>query len=312
MRDSIGRTFAVAGALCLGCSLLVSTAAVVLRDTQLKNKKLDIQANILNVAGIYEEGDDVDSVFRNRVETYLVDLKSGLSLNIDNLDDENREISDFERQARVDKLDIANYDPRKAAKNPALNVEAEGLNQISRREPMAFVYFIKGANAKKGDPFTQIVLPMYGKGLWSTLYGFIALEPDTVTVRGITFYEHGETPGLGGEVDNEAWKASWQGKKVFDLNHGADVKLGVVKNASGEFEVDALSGATITSNGVTNLVSYWLGLNAFGEFLKLKRAEIKSDGTTAANLNSNSAISDSGAAKNQSNNSGSEKESGGG
>jgi Na+-transporting NADH:ubiquinone oxidoreductase subunit C len=271
MRDTIGKTFGVAGGLCLVCSVLVSTAAVVLRDAQQLNKKLDVQANILKVAGIYEEGDDIESVFRSRVETLLVDLRSGMSLKFDSLQDEDREITEFERRATLDKLNISNYDPRKAAKNPELSVAADGLAQISSREPMAFVYLIKANNAKEGDPPTQIVLPIYGKGLWSTLYGFIALEPDMVTVRGITFYEHGETPGLGGEVDNEAWKASWRGKRVYDLAKGDAVKLGVVKNASGDFEVDALSGATITSNGVTNLVQYWLGPNAFGPYLASQR-----------------------------------------
>ena len=61
-----------------------------------------------------------------------------------------------------------------------------------------------------------IILPVEGKGLWSTLYGFIALAPDTRTIEGITFYEHGETPGLGGEVDNPSWKALWPGRKAFD------------------------------------------------------------------------------------------------
>ena len=267
MRDSIGKTFGVAGGLCLVCSVLVSTAAVVLRDAQVRNKNLDIQANILKVAGIYQEGDDVENIFRVRVETHLVNLKSGLSLKVADLDNENRKPSDFEIQASLDKLDIANYDPRKAAKNPELSVPADGLNQIANREPMAYVYLIRGEDADDDDPPSQYVLPVYGKGLWSTLYGFIALEPDCVTVRGITFYQHGETPGLGGEVDNEAWKASWKGKKVFDFEKSFDVQLGVVKNASGDFEVDALSGATITSNGVSNLVKYWLGTNAFGRYL---------------------------------------------
>jgi Na+-transporting NADH:ubiquinone oxidoreductase subunit C len=285
MRDSIGKTFGVAGALCLVCSILVSTAAVVLRDAQKKNQKLDVQANILKVAGIYKEGDDVESVFRTRVATMLVDLRTGMSVDFDSLQDDERKISDFERRATLDKLDISNYDPRKASKNSELSVEADGLAQISRREPMSFVYLIKADDAQAGDPPTQYVLPIYGKGLWSTLYGFIALEPDLVTVRGITFYEHGETPGLGGEVDNEAWKASWRGKKVFDLAKSDDVQLSVAKNATGDFEVDALSGATITSNGVTNLVQYWLGPNAFGPYLAAKRPA--SDQPAAANSDKN-------------------------
>jgi Na+-transporting NADH:ubiquinone oxidoreductase subunit C len=105
------------------------------------------------------------------------------------------------------------------------------------------------------------------------MYGFIALEKDLQTVSGLTFYEQKETPGLGGEVENPQWKKQWAGKKVFDAE--GKVALQVVKgSAEGEYGVDGLSGATITSNGVTNLVHYWLGPSAFGPFIENQRKSI--------------------------------------
>ena len=113
----------------------------------------------------------------------------------------------------------------------------------------------------------MVVLPVEGKGLWSTLYGFVALKPDIKTIAGITFYEHGEKPGLGGEVDNPSWKAKWPGKRAFDDNWTP--KIMVVKGqAKDEYGVDGLSGATITSRGVGNLLQFWLGADGFGTYLK--------------------------------------------
>ena len=153
----------------------------------------------------------------------------------------------------------------------------EDLAGIKRREKLSLIFFVK-----KGKEIEQIVLPVNGKGLWSTLYGFIALEGDMNTVSGLTFYQHGETPGLGGEVDNPAWKAKWVGKMAFgeDLEPQLEVIKGTVdpggKRAA--HQVDGLSGATITSLGVTNLLRYWLGDHGFGPFLKRLRKEGGLDG----------------------------------
>ncbi|NJK33249.1 MAG: NADH:ubiquinone reductase (Na(+)-transporting) subunit C, partial [Deltaproteobacteria bacterium] len=112
--------------------------------------------------------------------------------------------------------------------------------------------------------------PIEGYGLWGFLFGYLALEADGETIAGITYYKHGETPGLGGEVDNPNWKGSWKGKKAYKPGEAAPA-IQVVKNASGEFEVDALSGATITSRGVTNMMQFWLGEKGFGPFLQKVR-----------------------------------------
>jgi Na+-transporting NADH:ubiquinone oxidoreductase subunit C len=109
------------------------------------------------------------------------------------------------------------------------------------------------------------IFPIRGKGLWSTLRGFFAIDTDIKTVRGITYYEHAETPGLGGEVDNPEWKRKWPGKIAFD--DAGKVIIRVTKNVSTNSDIDALSGSTITSNGVTNMLRFWLGPDGFGPYL---------------------------------------------
>jgi Na+-transporting NADH:ubiquinone oxidoreductase subunit C len=123
--------------------------------------------------------------------------------------------------------------------------------------------------AGKDDAY---VFPIKGPGLWSILYGFLALEADGNRVRGITFYQHGETPGLGGEVDNPAWKAQWVGKRILD-DQGALRSITVKKNKVDPaipveklHYVDGLSGSTITSNGVTAFVKR--DLTAYRPFLE--------------------------------------------
>lgn len=252
--DSISKTLIVAFSLCIVCSVVVSTAAVVLKPAQEINKTLDRKRNILAAAGMLDEERSIEEQFA-RVTTRVVDLRSG------------RFSDDVDPQA---------YDQRKAAKEPATSIElgaAEDLAKISRREHYSLVYLVEDANGN----IDKIILPVHGYGLWSTLYGFVALEADANTVAGLGFYEHGETPGLGGEVDNPRWKAFWPGKQVY---RDGEVRIGLIKgsvdpaNANARWQVDGLAGATLTSKGVTNLVQYWLGDQGFQPFLdNLKAGE---------------------------------------
>ena len=145
---------------------------------------------------------------------------------------------------------------------------------LKRKAYYAKIYLIKETRRS----LEKVVLPISGYGLWSTLYGYIVLGDDLDTVVGITFTDHGETPGLGGEVDNPKWKAQWPGKQIYDANGKvvAGLKKGGV-NPDSEFDrahlVDALAGATLTSNGVNRLITYWLGDDGFGPFLKKLKAE---------------------------------------
>lgn len=246
--DSRVKTVSVALLLCLVCSLLVSTAAVALRPVQEANKLADKRRNILEIAGMMQEGGDVNELFE-QIEPRIVDLTTG---------------------EYVEDVDPTEYDQREAAKDPeqsqALSSD-EDIASIRRRADKATVYLVR-----EGDDVKTIILPVHGYGLWSTMYGFMALEGDGETVKGFGFYEQAETPGLGGEVDNPNWKAIWHGKQVYDEN--GNVALQVIKGSVGpstpdsEHKVDGLAGATLTSRGVSNLVQYWLGEQGFKSFLE--------------------------------------------
>ena len=251
-RESIIKTFTVAFLLCVACSVLVSSAAVLLRPTQNVNKALDKKRNILTAAGLYEEGIDIDAAYQS-IEAKVVDLSTG---------------------AYSENIDADIYATRRAAADPSMSQETSNLDRagIKRRAKNASVYLVR-----KGDRLDKVILPVHGMGLWSTLYGFLALTAaDLSTIKGLVFYEHAETPGLGGEVDNPAWKALWNGKQAFDGS--GNVKIAVLKgrvdpaDEAARFKVDGLSGATITSRGVHNMLHYWLSADGYGPYLdRLKK-----------------------------------------
>jgi len=253
--ESIGKVLIVATGLCVVCSILVSTAAVTLRPAQELNKKLDRQSNILAAAGLTADTKEaVQQVYDEKIEAKLIELASG---------------------SYSDKFSADEFDQREAAKSSEIGKEIssdQDHGNIKRRSQYSTIYLIKD-----GTNIDGVILPIHGKGLWSTMYGFIALEPDLKTVKGLGFYEHGETPGLGGEVDNEKWKALWPGKLAF-ADGSDDVAIGLIKGAvdtsrpDAKYQIDGLSGATITARGVTNLLRYWLGPDGFGPYLNNARA----------------------------------------
>jgi Na+-transporting NADH:ubiquinone oxidoreductase subunit C len=246
--DSLEKTISVALALCVVCAILVSGSAVALKSIQQDNKARDIKKNILSVVGLMQEGVDIDQAF-SRIEQKIVNLDSG----------------EYDET-----IDPATYDQRKAAKDPAMNLKIEKGDDIAgihKRARLAKVYLLRN-----GDRIEKIVLPVHGYGLWSTLYGFLALEGDGQTVVGINFYDQAETPGLGGEVVNPRWRALWPGKKIYDESGTSVIGLvkGVVDRSKlgSEYKVDGLAGATLTSNGVTNLLRYWTGKQGFSLYLQ--------------------------------------------
>ncbi|EPW6429180.1 Na(+)-translocating NADH-quinone reductase subunit C [Vibrio parahaemolyticus] len=247
--DSIKKTLGVVIGLSLVCSIIVSTAAVGLRDKQKANAVLDKQSKIVEVAGIEANGKKVPELYAEYIEPRLVDFATG----------------EFVEEA-ADGSKAANYDQRKAAKDNATSIKLtaeQDKAKIIRRANTGIVYLVKN-----GDDVSKVIIPVHGNGLWSMMYAFIAVETDGNTVSGITYYEQGETPGLGGEVENPSWRAQWVGKKLFDENHKPAIK--VVKGgapAGSEHGVDGLSGATLTGNGVQGTFDFWLGDMGFGPFL---------------------------------------------
>ncbi|TDO99618.1 Na(+)-translocating NADH-quinone reductase subunit C [Marinomonas balearica] len=258
--DSIKKTITVALSLCLVCSIFVAAAAVGLKPIQEANKDLDRKRNILSAAGMLDPNKSIDEVF-STVEKRLVNLDTGA----------------FATQAELDAagLNVDTYLQKAAAGDPALSIALSGDNDpasIKRRAKFATVYLVKA-----GESIDRIIVPVHGYGLWSTMYGFMALENDFSTVIGFGFYDQAETPGLGGEVDNPNWKAQWKGKEVYNAQGEAVIHLvkGSVDSANPDaaHQIDGLSGATLTSRGVTNLVKYWLGDDGFGPFLAKLRKE---------------------------------------
>ena len=244
--DSIVKTFGVALLLCLFCSIIVSGSATILKPKQVKNRQLDVQKNILAVAGLTDDSVSVEERF-NKIEVAIVDIETG-------------EYTDAIEDAQA-------YDQRKASKDPKQNVSLskdDDLAQIGSRAKYGKVYLMRD-----GEALSKVIIPVKGYGLWSTLYGFIAIEADGNTISDITFYEHNETPGLGGEVENRGWQQVWHGKKLF--NDAGEPAFTVAKgkaSADSVHDVDGLAGATLTSVGVMNLVRFWIGENGFGPYLK--------------------------------------------
>lgn len=255
-KQSAKQTLTVALVLCLGCSVLVSTAAVGLKPMQEANRLLDRNKNILGAAGLLAPGQsraEIDRLFAE-FQVRLVNLETG------------RYATDDELKAAG--IDPRSYDQRKAARDPALSVSMKGDDPagILRKARYATVYVLPGEQGVR-----QMVLPIHGAGLWGTLYGFLVLEGDLSTVKGLSFYEHKETPGLGAKVDEPDWKALWPGKQAY--NEQGQVALRVVKGpGSREGEIDGLSGATLTTRGVDNLIQFWLGERGFAPFLKNLKA----------------------------------------
>lgn len=255
-RDSNLKVLIVAFTLCLVCSILVSVAAVGLRDRQERNKAEEKKRNILLAAGLYDETQTIDSQF-TMIQTRIVDMQTG-SFSAD--------------------MEIDAFDSRLAARDPLTRYDIpadKDLGGIKARSRYMDVYLVMG-----NDTLQQLILPVHGKGLWSTMYGFISLGDDFNTVKGFAFYEHGETPGLGGEIDNPSWKQQWSGKQVYDQFGVLRIEVikGKVDNNSPEanYQVDGLAGATLTARGVSNLIHYWLGEDGYKPLIE----RLKQEGVT--------------------------------
>lgn len=251
-KDTIAGTLTVALVVCLVCSVFVAGAAVALRPIQQANSLLDKQRSILAIAGLGDSslsGEQVREMFQGRIQPRLVDLEEGVY---------------------SDKFDPLTFDHVASAKDPAVSKKLDGKDDIASiksRERYATVYVVED-----GNQLDTLILPVRGYGLWSTLHGFIAVKGDLNTVTGFGFYEHAETPGLGGEVDNPKWKALWPGKQIFDAS--GKPALHVIKgnvdrsSPAAKHQVDGIAGATLTSNGVNHLLDFWLGEHGFGKFIK--------------------------------------------
>lgn len=253
-KNSMLKSTLMALIISLFAGILVTTTSTLLKPKYLANKELDQQRYLLamvrqqpGMEGFFE------TIEAEQLKAQVVDLDTG---------------------QYVQTLNPHEFDQRIAAQNPEQSIElssAEDLANIKRREKYAKVYEVR-----KGSELTMIILPIYGKGFTSTLYGYLGLAADTNTVIALSFYEHGETPGLGARVGDPSWLQQWQGKKVRDPS--GNIRIGVargqvmVTSPEAEYQVDGLSGATWTSRSVTDLLHFWLGSVGYGPYLRQLRS----------------------------------------
>jgi Na+-transporting NADH:ubiquinone oxidoreductase subunit C len=252
--DSTRYTVLFAIAVSIVCALMVATAAVGLRERQEVNAQLYKQKNVLLAASLLKPDQpastaEVLALFDQRVKVRALDLKTG-------------------RLVPEDTFDAKGYDQRKARNDPAQSrAIAPNEAKVARLPTYGTVYQVRAADGS----VEQLVLPIEGMGMWGTMYGFLSIDRDGNTVRGLSFYEQKETPGLGGEISNPQWQALWVGRKAYDANWSP--QLAVIKGQAGPpatdpHHVDGLSGATITSNGVTRVVRFWLSSEGYAPYLK--------------------------------------------
>ncbi len=254
--DSTRYTFLFATIVCVVCALLVAVSAVGLHEKQETNALLYRQKNVLLAAGLIAPGEDLPDrellkIFDENIRPRLVDIATG-------------------ELVPVAKMDPKTYDQRRARNDPEQSRAAPPNNAGVTRLPIyGTVYFVM-----KDGKVQMVVLPIEGVGMWGTLFGFLALDPDGNTVRGLTYYDQKETPGLGGEISNPKWQALWQGRKIYNVEW--EPQLTVIKGKAGPpaedpLRVDGLSGATITSNAVSRLTTFWMSNDGWGRFLRRAR-----------------------------------------
>ena len=250
--DSISKTLTVVISLCLVCAIIVAGAAVALKPKQEQNRLLDKQKNILIAANLLPENvtaANIQAAYATHITAKVVDLETG---------------------EYVEGIDAVKFDQRANAKSADALVltSAQDVASIKRRSNKATVYLAKDADGK----FLSYILPVHGYGLWSTMYAFVAVKPDANTVINLNYYEQGETPGLGAEIENPKWKAIWVGKEIY--NADGEMAISIVKGEApkdSKHQIDGLSGATLTGNGVQYTFDFWMGELGFKTYLEKQR-----------------------------------------
>ncbi len=257
--NSLRQSLKIILAVSLVCSFFVSLAAITLHALQQQNQQRDRDKHVLIAAGLYQKGIDIARVYNRQIEPVMIELHSGNRV----------KPTQFGEDFTVDNFDIQRF-ANDTDYGEDIAAKAD-IAKLKRRPRYMVVYLVKS-----GQQVNKLVLPVFGKGLWSTIYGYLALDRNLQTITGITFYQHGETPGLGGEIDNPAWKKQWRGKQAFDSRGRVAIKVVRgevdVTSPAAKYQVDGLAGATLTSRGVNQMLKYWLGERGYGPLLtRLRR-----------------------------------------
>ena len=246
------KAFLVILVTALVCSSLVSATVVVLRPIQLNNKMLERSRNIIKLTGLTQEGVTPS-------DEEMLELYRGMDVRIVDIDQ-----AEFNYE-----IDPLSFDQRRAVNNPDLSVVIpadQDVASLGRRSRFATVYAVL-----RDGMLDRLILPIHGAGMWAPIYAYVALESDLNTIAAITFYEQNETPGLGDQILRPEWQAQWKGRQIYDevgelrfaVSH-EKVKPGSSVSA---YEVDALTGATVSADAVTSIMHYWFGPHGYRDFL---------------------------------------------
>ncbi|MDF0604724.1 Na(+)-translocating NADH-quinone reductase subunit C [Neisseriaceae bacterium TC5R-5] len=251
--ESLGKTLLFVGLLCLVCSVIVTVSAVGLRQQQQEQRLVDVRRNLLEVVGLLRSmmlPYQINNVFRQYVEPRLLDVNTGKFVAGDALD-----------------FDVSTV-PHTAEYSLELSPEQDTAG-LQWRSNIVRIYLVRNEQ----NAIETIVLPIQGRGVWSMMYAFLALAADGNTIRAFRYYRQGETPGIGGEIQNPNWSRQFTGKQLFDPQGQPALRI-IQSGAAPEdiHGVDGVSGATATSVGVQNSFDFWLGEQGFGPFLKRVRA----------------------------------------
>ncbi len=251
-RESVARTLGVAAIVAVFCSLMVSLAVLWLRPIQLAYLSIERNRAVLEASGLIEPATEL-------TEQQIVDRFLGLDTRIVDLDS----------GTFSDAVSTTSFDFRAAINDPDLTRPIQDeldIANLGRRPVYLPAYLLRN-----GSTIEQIVLPIYGQGMWATIHGFISLRADFATVEGVAFYEHGETPGIGDRFLNPEWLAQWRGQPAYDENERVAFRIGA--DGGRPAGIDAITGATVTTSAIEDLVRYWLGDDGFGPFLAYMRRE---------------------------------------
>ena len=249
-----------AAAVCVVCSLFVSGTAVTLKAKQKENAKLDLQKNIISVAELPESKD---------ISALSVDQINGLFAKSEMPNRIEKIYIDFDNSGKIVEVDDAELEADKKGCSNRVKEKLDTTKQGNLAKLRCYPQFQDIYKVYKGGQFSRYILPVVGKGLWSTLKGFAAVDKEGQKVVGLTFYSHGETPGLGGEIDSVKFKGDWASGKIIynDDQVALKVAKGAVKPKKKDYEVDGLSGATLTGNGVSDMMQFWFGDKGYKDFL---------------------------------------------
>lgn len=229
-KDSVPATLAIATLVALFCSAIVAGTVYVLRPIQQGYELIDRNARILEAAGQLPAGSVPDREIIERFRTLEAHVV---------------DLASGEYLPRVDGHTYSHWNPSGEQTNAAY----------------APVYLVRSNGVLE-----RLVLPVHGPGMWNTIQGYIALAADLTTVEDLVFYRHGETPGIGDRIEDASWRAAWRGKRIYD--DAGRVRIAVTKQPDPAHGIDLISGASITSDAVGEMVAHWFGDEGYRPFIE--------------------------------------------